>query len=363
MNFETVSIEDLPTHLFLSLKNGSRISVKKFLQNKKYKMEDVSGIVNLKRKKYIIKIDFPINLINFDYVRLYSLMLAEGSKTTEFRLHVPEKELHFIFKQSIKNLFPKTNMENLLSMGKSHNISRSNAPSILRFIIPIPNEIPNFIQANKEFSKEFIKIFFESEGTVVKNRIKLTQSIPIELKIARLKTKNRRIFLGEIKRKKNLFKKIKSFEPKILLDIQKMLEQHFNINSLIRFESIRINKTARKGKITAKWVISITSKNISKFYDKIGLLTDSKNQKLRKVANSPKRNIDFFALEIMKKLSKRKNYFSFREFIEAMKKEGYVYASVYLWRYQKSKFITKLSRGKYKVNNYLGTSSAFKTSK
>jgi len=38
-----------------------------------------------------------------------------------------------------------------------------------------------------------------------------------------------------------------------------------------------------------------------------------------------------------------------------MKKEGYVYPTVYLWRYQKNGMITKIARGKYKVNSYLET--------
>ena len=360
----TLEVNNLPSHLFLLLQNNERISVKNFLNSKAYDQRNVTGIINSKGKKYILKMKFPFILRNLDYVRLYSLMLAEGSKRTEFRLNVPEKELHSIFKESLIKLFPNANISKLLSIGKSHGIPRSNAPSILRFLIPIPDEIPNFIKRNEEFSKEFLKIFFEAEGTVVKNRIKLTQSISIGIRTIDLDFRRRRIFLGEIKKKdENLWKKIISFQSQVLLDIQEMLKIHFGIDSIVKPESLRINKTERRGKVTLKWVITITSKNINKFANEIGLLSNPKVEKLNNLVKVEKRNPKFFALEIMSKLEKRKNYFTFNEFIDTMKNHGYVYASVYLWRFQRSDIIKKISRGKYKIVNHLGTSSALKTSK
>ena len=125
-------------------------------KNKKLN-QNIMGI-RISMKKGFLKLKLPINLNHIEYVRLYSLMLSEGSFKKEFSINVPEKFFHQIFKNSLKKLI-SNNI--LIKKDFNNNHERSRAPSIIRNILPFPNHLSLILFKNKDFAREYLRIAFE----------------------------------------------------------------------------------------------------------------------------------------------------------------------------------------------------------
>ena len=305
-----------------------------------------------------LRIKFPIFLNNTDYVRLYSLMASEGSNNTEFNLHVPEKEFHTLFRDSITALFGR-DFGKAITVKKSKGFLRSRAPRILRYLVPVPLHIPKLIVEDKEFSREYLKIAFEAEGSPIisgksKRYIKLTRNVDVSIMLSGKidYPAEKRIYFGQLKRDYPfLANEIIAKPPSILLGEYLLLKHHFNITSKMVPEAIRINKTGlRFGKITARWVLTIYANNIDKFIQEIGFITKRKQSITKKMLEIPSRHPKFFAFSIMQRVQ-RGNIFCTKEFINEMKKEGYVDPKAFLSEYLNFGLLERIERGKYKINS------------
>src|SRR3989344_3327423 len=176
-------IKDLP---FRGSTNSITIGKLKRNFGNDFKMEkNIKSILNWRNKRHEVNVKFPLNLVNKEYVEIYSLMLSEGSYNKGFILHVPEEEFHNIFFSSLNRLFVNVHINQILSKG----FKLSFAPNKLRYLLPFPKHIPKFILTNREFARTYLKIAFEAEsnpfyklrkGTQVTRRIKLSRNVGID---------------------------------------------------------------------------------------------------------------------------------------------------------------------------------------
>lgn len=304
-----------------------------------------------------IKINFPIMLNCEDYVKLYALMISEGSTKTEFSLNVPEEFFHNLFRQTLSKLISKEIINNI-RIDFNNNFKRSRAPILLRHIIPFPKNIPNFIINNKNFAKTYLKIAFEAEGSPIiignKRWIKLSRNGDITNLINKEKFPlQKRIYKNEIKKLYPLlYNLIIKNPPSLLKDESYMLEKLFGIQNKINFECIRKNKTNfRCGKISARWTLYIHSINIKKFINNINFISKPKKQKTKRMLkfryNSPK----YSTLKVIKKISDEKDVFNRKDFVKKMKSLNYKSPPCYLYRYERKGLIKKIGRGVFKLTN------------
>jgi hypothetical protein len=284
-------------------------------------------------------------------------MISEGSYRTEFSLNVPEKEFHQIFKESLKTLISK---KILIKKDFNNNHERSRAPTITRYLLPFPNHLPLVLFKNKDFAREYLRIAFESEGgpifdlSMSKKYIKMSRSNSVaNLFPNHNLIEGKRLFVKEIKKYY-----LKQYELMIrnpddlILGEHILLKYWFGIDSVLKLESIRLNKLGnRKGKISAKWVLYIYGgDDLEKFRDEIGFLTKNKKKKCDEMLEKiPSRKKQYTALSIMKKIQKG-NIFSSKEFNKEMKKLGYVSPQKFIWDYQRNKkIIARIKRGEYRL--------------
>ncbi len=355
---------DLPLSCYVQIKrkdnNKSKVKLVRKLIDEYGKDKSINEIVNCVRissKKGILNLNFPINLNQIEYIRLYSLMISEGSFKTEFSLNVPEKEFHQIFKNSLTTMISK---DIFIKKDTNHNFERSRSPTITRYLIPFSNHLPLVLFKNKEFAREYLKIAFEAEGGPIfnlkrsKKYIKLSRnnSITNLFDVAEL-IEGKRVFIKEIRKcYPTRYKQMLQNPGKLILGEHLLLKYWFNIDSTLSLENIRLNKVGnRKGKISAKYVLYIYSgEDIKKFRDEIGFITKNKknicNEMLEKI---PSRKKQYTALNVMRNVQ-TENVFSRKEYVQEMKKLGYVSPQKFLWDYCKNKkIIERTKRGEYKL--------------
>ena len=166
-----------------------------------------------------LNVNFPIKLENHEYTTLYSLMLSEGSTSSEFSLNVPEQFFHERFKIKIGNLISEDFSKNI-AVDFQNGFKRSRAPAKIRHLIPVSEHIPKFILLNKELAREYLKIAFEAEGSPILNKnqikryIKLSRYVDISKYVNVELPPDRRVYTGEIQEKYPLlYDKIKEFPP------------------------------------------------------------------------------------------------------------------------------------------------------
>ena len=318
--------------------------------------ECVTGI-RISMKKGILKLIFPIDLSNKEYIRLYSLMISKGSYNTEFSLNVPEKEFHQIFRDSLKLLISK---DIPIKKDFNSNHERSRAPAITKHLMPFPNHLSSILFTNKEFAREYLKIAFEAEGSPIfnlkrhKKYIKLSRSNSVTNLFNDCNlVEGKRIFINEIKKfYPKQYEKIMKNPDDLILGEHLLLKYWFNIESTLKLENIRLNKLGnRKGKISAKWVLYIYSgEDIKKFRDEIGFITKNKKNKCDvMLKNIPSRRKQYTALNVMKKIQKE-NIFSTKDFASEMRKLGYISPQKFIWDYWKNKnIIERIDRGRYRL--------------
>ena len=306
--------------------------------------------------KPIFDISFPLRFKSIEYIRLYALMLSEGSFKTEFSLNVPEEEFHFLFRNTLKKLIS----ENIsISIDFNHHVKRSRGPSIFRCIFPFHDHLPKILFKNKQFAKEYLRIAFEAEGSPIihvqthKRYIKLSRNYDVSHLFPSIDVlvEGKRIYLHELKKKfSNILKKILSLPHITLLGEQILLKYFFDIDSILKLESIRLNKVDNRcGKISAKWVLYIYANNINKFINLVGFISNQKRNICNEMLKIPARRPQYFALEIMKVVSK-KDVFKTVDFEHQMKKLGYVTPNKFLWDYSKNRrIIKKVSKESYKI--------------
>ena len=229
----------------------------------------ITFLLNWRNKQHKVNVSFPLSLIKDDYVKLYSLMLSEGSFRNEFKLQVPEKEFHNMFKVSLKNLFG----DMLITKRVYNGVPFTMAPAKISHLLPIPKHIPKFILENKEFARIYLRIAFEAEGSLhlykhktgTHRRIKLSRNIGIDnLVDKKLPYKEGiRVYRGILKKEfPEPLNKITENPCSIILGEFYMLRKHFGVEARIDPEYIRINKTShRRGKISVKWTLTIHAKN------------------------------------------------------------------------------------------------------
>jgi len=333
---------------------GNTVTVRRLLE-KIGKNRDIEKEINTIGRK-LIKIKFPIKLNNINYVRLYALMNSEGSTNTEFSIHVPEKEFHELFKNSLINFFGEQ-MDKLIVCKKQRNILRSRAPTIIRFLLPIPSTIPKLIFKNKKFSREYLRIVFEAEGSPIFVGNKRYISLKRNSDISQFFNKNlsypteERIYFKQLSKDyPSLAQKIKENPNKITIGEKIIFKKYFDINTTILPECIRINKTNFRcgGKVSVRWNTYIYARNVNKFIEKIGFLSKSKIKKSMKMLKFLGQREQFFALELMKEIAKN-NIFTTKNFVKEMKEIGYKSPMAYIWRYKNSGKIKRIERGKYKI--------------
>jgi len=329
------------------------------------KNSDIEKLINFialwrgRGKTFKLKIKLPLNLVNLDYVQLYSLMLSEGSFRNEFRLHVPEEIFHKILTNSLTNLLGKQVL-NFRYTKKFKNINRTTFPAIIRYLFPIPEHIPKFILENKKFLRVYLRIAFEAEGSPIfvesKRYIRLVRSIdispilknfdmPIEAKMPFGEFKNKHPRLANI---------ILDNPPKTLLGEHLILLNNFNIFNTIKPELIRRNKTSfRRGEFSAKWALHIYSEDLEKFAREIGFLTKNKRSKMLRMLKVKGRRRKLSAFnEVIKNLQKD-GIFHTKDFSREMKKRGYKSNSrAFLWRYKKYGLIKTIKHGIYEIKHH-----------
>lgn len=355
---------DLPTSCYLLINNKDEDKQKIKLIRKlvgtigkdKNLNREITGI-RISLKKGILDLKFPINLNQIEYIRLYSLMISEGSFRTEFTLNVPEKEFHQIFKNSIKALISKNI---IIKKDLNNNHERSRAPAIIRYLLPFPEHLSLILFNNKEFAREYLKIVFEAEGTPIydlsrcKKYIKISRNNSVtNLFHIQSLIEGKIIFINGLKKHYPKQYELMMKNPHdLILGEHILLKYWFNIDSVLKLESIRLNKLGnRKGKISAKWVLYIYSgEDIKKFRDEIGFITKKKRKKCNEMLEKiQSRKKQYTALEIMKKIQ-NENIFSAKEFNKEMKKLGYVSPQKFIWDYWKNKkIIERVKRGKYRL--------------
>ncbi len=354
---------DLPDHLTvdisnfklrspsLSLNNPTIKTIKRIVGKDVEVETKIRRIINWTMKRFDLNVKLPLDLVNENYVSLYSLMLSEGHYRNAFRLQVPEKEFHQIFLNSIKKLFSGNDFAKLYSINEN-GIPRSTGSSILRYFIPIPEIIPRFILDNKDFAKLYLKIAFEAEGSILsRGIIQLSRSIELPKEIIFEGKIGERIPVGSIRQNyPALYSKILTHLPATLVGEHLILRRHFDIENKIVPESVRINKTAfRRGKYSIKWKLRITSTNKNRFVKEIGFVTKVKGDKALKALGIPTRNKKFFVLGIMKEIS-RSNVFTRKDLIEKLK-DIYKYPQSFIQNYESIGFIKRVGKGKYRIVN------------
>lgn len=318
--------------------------------------ENIKGI-RISMKKGILDLKFPVNLNQIEYIKLYSLMISEGSFNTEFSLNVPEKEFHQIFKNSLKKLISRNI---LIKKDFNHDYERSRAPAITRYLIPFPNHLHSILFKNKDFAREYLRIAFEAEGSPIfnlkrhKKYIKMSRNNSVTgLFQNRNLVEGKRVFINEIKKyHTKQYEQIIKNPDDLILGEHLLMKYWFDIDSTLKLESIRLNKIGNgKGKISSKWVLYIYSgEDIKKFRDEIGFITENKKKKCDEMLKKiPSRRKQYTALKIMKQIQKD-SIFSTKEFNKEMKKLGYVSPQKYIWDYMKNKKIIKrVKRGEYRL--------------
>ena len=353
---------DLPQTIYLFLKDSSKlITIKKLIENygrDKRLNKKIKGI-QISPKKGILNLHFPIDLNQDAYIKLYALMISEGSIRTEFSLNVPEKEFHQIFEENLKKLISE---KILIKTDFNSNFERSRAPAIMRYLIPISNRLPEILFKNKEFARDYLKIVFEAEGCPIfnlekhKKYIKLSRNSDVSKLFRSEKSlpEEERIFINKIKQDyKVQYNQLIKKPDSLILGEHLLLKYWFNIDSTLKLENIRLNSLGnRKGKISAKWVIYIYSgEDIEKFDNEIGFISESKKEKCKKmIKNIPSRRKQYTALEIMWDIQK-KRVFSASKFNQKMKIMGYISPQKFLWDYWRNKkLIKRVGKGQYKLN-------------
>ena len=353
---------DLPQTIYLFLKDSSKlITIKKLIENygrDKRLNKKIKGI-QISPKKGILNLHFPIDLNQDAYIKLYALMISEGSIRTEFSLNVPEKEFHQIFEENLKKLISE---KILIKTDFNSNFERSRAPAIMRHLIPISNRLPEILFKNKEFARDYLKIVFEAEGCPIfnlekhKKYIKLSRNSDVSKLFRSEKSlpEEERIFINKIKQDyKVQYNQLIKKPDSLILGEHLLLKYWFNIDSTLKLENIRLNSLGnRKGKISAKWVIYIYSgEDIEKFDNEIGFISESKKEKCKKmIKNIPSRRKQYTALEIMWDIQK-KRVFSASKFNQKMKIMGYISPQKFLWDYWRNKkLIKRVGKGQYKLN-------------
>lgn len=348
---------NLPKTMYLLMKDNKIKVIRKLISefgedpqlNKKIK-----GVL-ISSNKGTLKINFPISLDQKCYIKIYALMISEGSYRTEFSLNVPEEEFHRMFEENLKKLISP---EIVIKTDKNHSFKRSRAPTIIRNIMPIPNKLPKILFTNELFGKEYLKIAFEAEGCPIYNLKKSKKYIKLSRNSDAskfLKEKElipeKKIFINEIRRNFNKeYLKLIHNPDSLILGEHLLLKHLFNIDSMLQIESIRLNKLGnRKGKISVKWTLYIYSgEDIKKFYENIGFMSPKKQNKCKEMLkNIPSKRKQYFALSIMNKVQKS-GVFIAKDFNKEMKKLGYTSPAKFIWDYQKNKKIIKrIGRGKY----------------
>ena len=355
---------DLPIscYILINEKNEKKQKVRSIrtliegIGNDKNLNESVTGI-RISMKKGILNLKFPISISQMEYIRLYSLMVSEGSFKTEFSLNVPEKDFHQIFKNSLKKLISK-NIQIKKDFCSNHE--RSRAPTITRYLLPFPNHLPLTLFKNKDFAREYLRIAFEAEGSPIfnlkrhKKYIKTSRNNSVtNLFHSHNLMEGKIVFISEIKKYyPKQYEQIIKNPDDLILGEHLLLKYWFDIDSTLKLENIRLNKIGnRKGKISSKWVLYIYSgEDIKKFRDEIGFITENKKKKCDEMLKKiPSRRKQYTALNIMKQI-KKDNIFSTKEFNKEMKKLGYVSPQKFIWDYWKNKkIIERVKRGEYRL--------------
>ena len=357
---------DLPKNICVTLSpvpkkvklRGKSITIKKLIsmvgRNKRIN-KNIKSILFLRNsRKLPIKLPLSLNSVNF--VNLNSLMVSEGSYKSEFRIHVPERFFHEIFLKSLSNIFGME-IRKFIKQKAEKNILRSSAPAIIRNILPIEEHIPEIILKNKEYCRRYLQISFEAEGSPIfrgsKRYISLKRNTSIGslIKVKLKYPEERRIYIGKFEKDyPKLINKIRNNPPKTLLGEHLMLKEHFNVDSIIKPEAIRINRTNYRcgGKIAARWALYIYADSVNRFIKEISFISKKKRAIASKMAKVKGYKRQYFSLDIMKKLAKDKILES-SKFTKEMKKLGYVSPRTYLWRYQNKGILEKIGRGKYKL--------------
>jgi len=150
-------------------------------------------------------------------------MASEGSKNTEFRLHVPEEFFHEMFIDNLTYLFGKS-IKKYIIQRQDKKILRTTAPAIIRYLIPIPEHIPRIILLNKKYSKRYLQIAFEAEGSPIyiksKRYISLKRNVGItNIVKERLNyPEEKRIYAKQLRKDyPNLIGTILKHPPKLIL--------------------------------------------------------------------------------------------------------------------------------------------------
>ena len=292
-----------------ALHSNKLITVNKLIdsyRNNKSLNNKIIGI-KLSSRGDLLKLNFPIDLDNESYFKLYALMISEGSIRTEFSLNVPESEFHKIFDECIKRLISK---EIIIKKDFNNNFERSRAPAVIRYLIPIKDHLPYNLFSNREFAREYLKIVFEAEGCPIFNLTKSKKYIKLSRNndVSNLFNKEtslpeqKRVFIKKIKEnyKKQYDQLIKN-PPPLILGEYLLLKHCFDVDSSLRLENICLNKIGnRKGKITSQWVIYIYSgEDLKKFNNQIGFISNSKIHKCNEMIEKiPSHNKQYTALNM-----------------------------------------------------------------
>ena len=352
---------DLPLPIYLLLKDSNKlITIKKLIKNygKDKKLNGKIHGIKTSIKGGILGINFPINLNQESYIKLYALMISEGSIRTEFSLNVPEKEFHDIFEENLKKIISE---KIIIKKDFNKGFERSRAPAIIRYLLPFSDCLPQILFKNKEFAREYLKIVFEAEGCPIfnlkkhKKYIKLSRNSDASKLFIKEKSlpSEERIFINKIKQDYPVqYIKLIKKPGYLILGEHLLLKHWFNIDSTLKLENIRSNRLGnRKGKITVKWVLYIYSgEDIERFNKDVGFISTSKQKKCKAMLEKiPSRKKQYTALKVMKNIQKR-NVFSAEEFNKKMKIIGYVSPQKFLWDYWKNKkLIERIGRGRYKL--------------
>lgn len=319
-----------------------------------YEIErSISHICSNKQLKRKLRISLPVSLQNENYVRLYSLMLSEGSTRTEFRLHVPENEFHNLFMEALQNLLGKDIIRHITRV-QNKGIDRSTAPAISRYMVPIPQHIPRFILKNREFCREYLRVAFEAEGSPIfvgsKRYISLKRNVDVtHLFENEIKYRvGRRVYKGILKRDyPKLIEKLECCPPPPLLGEHLIMLKHFDIHSILKLEAIRVNNTSHRcGKISARWALYIYADSVNRFINEIGFLTRRKRSIAKRMLKIGGRRRRFFTVDILKKLE-RGGVIKSSDFVREMRDIGYVSPRAYLCRYLKNGILRRRRRGEY----------------
>ncbi|MBU1245837.1 MAG: hypothetical protein KKH88_00390 [Nanoarchaeota archaeon] len=365
LTINKINYWDLPINTRITLSqsikeaklNGKSITLKRLnnLVKKNSKINNKISSILFFRDSRELSLNLPLSLNNLNFVELYSLMVSEGSYKTEFRLHVPEPFFHDIFAKSLKNLFNKK-IEKHIRVKENKGVLRSTAPTIIRHLIPIPKHIPKIILDNKKYCKRYLQIAFEAEGSPIfvgsKRYLSLKRNVDVTpiLKNKINYPKEKRIYFGQLKKDyPKLAKKINNMAPKTLVGERLILKKYFNIESILKPEAIRINKTSyRVGEISARWALYIYADSVNRFINEIDFIGKRKKSITKKMSKIKGYKSQYSTLKMMKKMAKN-GIFKVSDFVKEMKKEGYISPRTYLWRYEKKGRIKRINRGIYKI--------------